>query len=57
MTYRWRWEQLGRRQIEVVTDLTEPDELSTPPDTGLATVAGGDPYDDFIRLTGWEAFH
>ena len=57
VTYRWRWEQLGRRQIEVVTDLTEPDELSTPPDTGLAAVAGGDPYDDFIRLTGWEAFH
>ena len=41
----------------MVTDLTEPDELSTPPDTGLAAVAGGDPYDDFIRLTGWEAFH
>ena len=44
-------EQLGRRQIEVVTDLTEPDELSTPPDTGLTAVAGSDPYDDFIRLT------
>ena len=57
VTYRWRWEQLGRRQIEVVTDLTEPDELSTPPDTGLTAVAGSDPYDDFIRLTGWEAFH
>ena len=57
VTYRWRWEQLGTRQIEVVTDLTEPDELSTPPDTGLTAAAGGDPYDDFIRLTGWEAFH
>ena len=57
VTYRWRWEQLGAGQIEVVTDLTEADERSTPPDTGLPAVAGGDRYDDFIRLTGWEAFH
>ena len=57
VTYRWRWEQLGAGQIEVVTDLTEPDERSTPPDTGLAAVSGGDRYDDFIHLTGWEAFH
>lgn len=57
VTYRWRWEQLGAGQIEVVTDLTEPDERSTPPDTGLAAVPGGNRYDDFIRLTGWEAFH
>ena len=57
VTYHWRWEQLGRRQIEIVTDLTEPDEFSTPPDSGLTAVAGGDPYDDFVRLTGWEAFH
>lgn len=57
VTYRWRWEQLGRRQIEVVTELTEPDEFSTPPDTGLTAVAGSNPYDEFIHLTGWEAFH
>ena len=57
VTYRWRWEQLGAGQIEVVTDLTEADERSTPPDTGLAAVSGGDRYDDFIHLTGWEAFH
>ena len=57
VTYRWRWEQLGARQIEVVTALTEPDARSTPPDTGLAAVPGGDPFDDFIHLAGWEAFH
>ena len=57
VTYRWRWEQLGARQIEVVTALTEPDARSAPPDTGLAAVTGGDPFDDFIRLAGWEAFH
>ena len=57
MTYRWRWEQLEAGQIEVATDITEPDERSTPPDTGLVAVSGGNPYDEFIRLTGWEAFH
>ena len=56
VTYRWRWEQLSRRRIEVVTDLTKPDEHSTPPDAGLAAIARGDPYDDFGRLTGWKCF-
>ena len=56
VTYRWRWEQLLMRRIEIVTDLTEPDEHSTPPDSGLAAVDDGDPYDDFGRLTGWEPF-
>ncbi len=54
VTCLWRWEQLRQGQIEVVTDLTEPDELSTPPDEGLRPVSGGDLYDDFLRLTGWE---
>lgn len=57
VTYRWRWEQLVAGQIEVVADLTEPDEHSTPPDTGLVPVPGGDRYDDFIRLIGWKVFH
>ena len=55
VTCDWRWEQLGEGRIEVVTDHTEPDEQSTPPDEGLRSVSGGDPYDDFTRLTGWES--
>ena len=54
VTCDWRWEQLRRGRIEVVTDLTEPDAQSKPPDGGLPTVSGSDPYDDFLRLTGWE---
>ena len=50
----WRWEQLEQGLIEVVTDLTEPDEESSPPDEGLRPVSGSDPYDDFLHLTGWE---
>ena len=53
-TYGWRWAQLESGQIEVVTDLTDPDELSTPPEAGLRPVAGGDQFDDFAPLTGWE---
>ena len=55
MTCDWRWEQLGQGRIEVVTDLTEPDEQSKPPDGGLRPVSGSDPYDDYLRLTGWES--
>ena len=55
VTCDWRWEQLGAGRIEVVTDHTEPDEQSTPPDEGLRSVSGGDPYDDYTRLTGWES--
>ena len=53
-TYEWRWRQLNSGQIEVVTDFTDPDERSTPPEGGLRPVAGGDQFDDFARLTGWE---
>lgn len=53
-TYEWRWTQLRRGQIEVVTDFTYPDEWSTPPEAGLRPVPGGDQFDDFARLTGWE---
>ena len=55
VTCDWRWGQLGEGRIEIVTDHTEPDEQSTPPDGGLRPVSGGDPYDDFLRLTGWES--
>ena len=54
VTYRWRWMQLERGRIEVVTDCTEPDDDSTPPEAGLVPVASGDRYDDFVHLTGWE---
>ena len=54
LTYDWRWAQLQSRRIEVVTDLTVPDEQSTPPEAGLRPVTGGDQYDDYVRLTGWE---
>ncbi len=53
--YDWRWAQLESGQIEVVTHLTVPDERSTPPAAGLRPVAGGDQYDDYVRLTGWES--
>ena len=53
VTYRWRWMQLERGRIEVVTDATEPDTDSTPPEAALKPVAGGDRFDDFIQLTGW----
>ena len=51
----WRRQQLEEGRIEVVTDLTEPDEQSSPPDGGLSPVSGGDPYDDYLGLTGWES--
>ena len=54
VTYRWRWMQLERGRIEVVTDSTEPDDDSTPPVAGLEPVSGGDRYDDFTHLAGWE---
>ena len=54
LTYAWRWEQLEIGRIEVVTDLTEPDEWSSPPEAGLRPVTGGDQYDDYVNLTGWE---
>ena len=53
-TYDWRWAQLRSGQIEVVTDLTDPDERSNPPEAGLRPVPGGDQFDVFARLTGWE---
>ena len=53
-TYEWRWAQIQGGHIEVVTDLTEPDERSNPPEAGLRPVPGGDQFDDFARLTGWE---
>ena len=54
VTYRWRWTQLASGRLEVVTDSTVPDDDSTPPEAGLVPVVGGDRYDDFVHLTGWE---
>ena len=54
LTYDWRWRQLESGQIEVVTDLTEPDEHSSPPEAALRPVTGGDHFDNYARLTGWE---
>ncbi len=53
LTCDWRWAQLQDRRIEVVTDLTVPDEQSTPPEAGLRPVTGGGQYDDYVHLTGW----
>ncbi len=55
-TCDWRWAQLESGQIEVVTDATKPDERSIPPEEGLRPVAGGDQFDDYLRLAGWEAY-
>ena len=54
VTYDWRWAQLENGRIEVVTQYTAPDELSVPPDAGLRPAKGGDRFDSFMRLTGWE---
>lgn len=56
VTYDWRWEQLEAGRIEVVTDLTAPDDDAVTPVTGLTPNDGGDPFDDFVRLVGWEEF-
>ena len=55
VTCGWRWQQLKAGRVEVVTSLTEPDGDSSPPDGALAPVTGGDPFDEFANLTGWEA--
>ena len=54
VTCDWRWGQLEEGRIEVVTYVTEPDDRSSPPERGLRPVSGGDLYDDYLRLTGWE---
>ena len=54
ITCDWRWAQLERGRIEVVTDFTEPDDESSPPEAGLRPLIGGDQYDEYMRLTGWE---
>ena len=56
VTCAWRWAQLEAGRVEVVTGLNAPDDDSAPPGAGLAPVTGGDPYDDYAWLTGWEAF-
>ena len=53
-TYDWRWRQLREGSIEVVTDLTIPDEQSIPPEAGLRRATDHDQYDDYMHLTGWE---
>ena len=55
-TREWREAQLAAGRIEVVTDRTAADEDSIPPPDGLAPVEGGDPFDDFVHLTGQEPF-
>ena len=55
ITYDWRWAQLEGGQIEIVTNLTEPDERSSPPEVALRPLTKGDPYDEYMSLTGWEA--
>lgn len=55
-TYEWRWQQLEAGRIEVVTDLTMPDEDSNPPEPGLKPITGGDPFDAFVHLVGREPF-
>lgn len=54
VTYRWRWMQLKRGWIEVVTDGTTPDDDPNPPEAGLVPDNRGDRYDVFLNLTGWE---
>ena len=55
-TCDWRWAQLQRNQIEVVTKHTDPDAESSPPEDGLRSITGGDRFDNFIALAGWEDF-
>jgi hypothetical protein len=55
-TYAWRREQLDARLVEVNTEGTEPTERSTAPEGALDTDQAPNRYDDFKRLTGWDAF-
>lgn len=51
----WRWSQLAGGAIEVNAAGTQPDARSTPPGETLGPADGPDRFDDFERLTGWEA--
>lgn len=53
-TYDWRWTQLADGHIEVVTENTQPDDRSLPPNEALRPANVADQYDDFLHLTGWE---
>lgn len=53
-TCAWRRGQLDAGEIEINIDGTEPDEASRPPEGSLEAMPGGDRFDPFGALTGWE---
>lgn len=51
--WKWRRGQFDQGLIEVVTEMTEADADSVPPEDGLPGVAASDRYNDYVRLAGW----
>lgn len=52
-SWKWRRSQFNQGLIEVVTELTEADANSVPPEDGLPAVKASDRYNDYVRLAGW----
>ena len=52
-SWAWRRKQLDEGRIEVVTEQTEMDECSTPPEEGLILNMPNDRYNNYLHLAGW----
>ncbi len=51
--WKWRRKQFNKGLIEVVTEMTEADSDSEPPEEGLPAAEASDRYNDYVRLAGW----
>jgi hypothetical protein len=54
-TYRWRCEQLGRGEIEVVHKDLDEQAAGVPPDGGLEIEPLNPRYNPYLHLAGWES--
>lgn len=53
-TWAWRKAQFKAGMIEVIVEGTEPNELSTPPEDGVAPQEMDPRYNAYLHLAGWE---
>jgi hypothetical protein len=53
-TFRWRWEQLGRGEIEIVHKDLDEAAAGVPPEGGLAIEPLDPRYNPYVHLAGWE---
>jgi ATP-dependent helicase/nuclease subunit B len=53
-TWKWRKQQLESGLVEVTVAGTEPDEDSSPGESGLLMAETFDAFDDYTVLTGWD---